>query len=132
MAQARINPNDETVNALVKMADGNPGAAVAIGQILKRANEIDPEMALGGLNYILLLDEYGIYGTDIYVLFSDICDKDLAKMLAVIRATQLGILDPKLLSAACAQQDYSGKDIIKPDEVFEKVKETVPSFDRYE
>ena len=79
--KSRIELTDSTVSALTKMSDGNPGAASAMVEIIQKGGKIDPDSAMGGLGAILSLDTHRIYGTDIYVLFSDICDKDVAKML---------------------------------------------------
>jgi hypothetical protein len=87
---ARIKLNDTSMDALVKMAEGNPGAVVAMTEIMKKHNEIDPQAAMGGLGAILLLDTWEIYGTDIYILYNNKCNRDIRKMLMLMRAVQLG------------------------------------------
>jgi hypothetical protein len=39
----------------------------------------------------MLLDSLGIYGPNVWVIFKDVCEQNHARMLAVLRATQLGI-----------------------------------------
>lgn len=100
----RINLNDTTVSALVKMADGNPSAISAMMAILEKHQSIDPQAALGGIGTIMMLDEYGIYGSSIYVLYSDKCDRDVRKMLMLMRAVQLGIFSKTKLQEMAADQ----------------------------
>ncbi len=67
---------------LVKASQGNPGAAVALGT-----------MAQAGLHETIqkILD-YGLRGTDIYVLFSDICEKDPQKVMDVVDSVPKDLL----------------------------------------
>lgn len=87
---SKLDFNDSQMDVLVKMADGNPGAVGALTEILTKGDEIDPQSFSGGLGAILLLDSWGIYGSDIYVLWSDKCGKDVRKMLMLMRSCQLG------------------------------------------
>jgi hypothetical protein len=43
----------------------------------------------------MLLDSLGIYGPNVWVIFKDVCEQNHARMLAVLRATQLGMLQAK-------------------------------------
>lgn len=114
---------------LTKMSDGNPGAANVLIEMLKpESAEIDPDHFMGGLGKILSLDTLGIYGTDIYILHNDICDRNMIKMFAVLRAHQLGFIDGGLLKDACHRQDRSGKQMIDVDGLYKKVKEQLPNF----
>lgn len=126
---SKIQLSDTGIEVIFKMSGGNPGAIVALTEIFKRGNRIDPDDFMQGMSSILLLDTYEIYGSAIYVLYSDICEKNLAKMMAVIRATQLGIFSSYILKDACSRQDYSGKKLIPVDELYEKVKARLPRFD---
>lgn len=126
MSHERIKGSDSGFDAIVKLSEGNPGAVGALMEILN--STVDKDSAMGGLGSILLLDSYGIYGTDIYVLFSDICNKEVAKTIAVLRACQLGMFDVKILKDACSRQDYSGREMIPVEELYTKVKERLPNF----
>lgn len=128
MEKTRIKLADSTMDIVVKMSEGNPGAMNVIMQMLK-PNNIDPDNVLSGLGAILLMDTYGIYGTDIYILNNDICDRDLAKTLAVLRATQMRMFDSSILKDACHRQDRSGKQLVPVEELYLKVKERLPNFD---
>ena len=75
------------------MAEGNPGALTALLEIMgKGSSEIDPQGLMGGMGAILMLDTLGIHGSRIWMLFSDVCGRNVVKMIAVLRAEQLGQL----------------------------------------
>lgn len=99
---SKILGTDTTMSALVKMADGNPGAANALVELVK----------LDGINSVMMLDRFGIYGSDIYILWSDICDRDAFKMHDVIERARMGELRHTLLKEACSRQDRTGKELI--------------------
>jgi hypothetical protein len=46
---------------------------------------------------VMLLDSLGIYGPNVWVIFKDVCEQNHARMLAVLRATQLGMLSSEAL-----------------------------------
>lgn len=114
MEKQRIKLTDTTMDVVVKMSEGNPGAMQVLMQMLSTP--------VGGLHNILVLDSLGIYGTDIYVLHNDICERDLNKTLGVITAVQRGLFDGNLLREAAHRQDYSGRDLVPVDELCDKVK----------
>lgn len=130
--EERIKLTDSTMDVIVKMSEGNPGAMNVVMQLLTPnvAIKIDPDNLLGGMGAILTLDSIGIYGTDIYVFNNDLCGRDLAKMLAVLRATQLGFFSRDVLKDACHRQDYSGRELVPVEELYLKVKERLPNFDK--
>jgi hypothetical protein len=126
---SRINLADSTMSAVLKMSDGNPGAMNVIMEMLQpESNKIDPDSVMGGMMKLLSLDTLGIYGSDIYVLHSDICGRDMSKTFAVIRAHQLGFLNGTILKDACSRQDYSGRKMIDVESLCKQVKEKLPNF----
>lgn len=127
--EVKIKLTDTPMSAIAKMSDGNPGAATVLMHMLTEGGKIDPDDFMGGLGAIMALDSHAIYGTDIYVLHSDICGKELAKTLAVLRAVQLGFFKESVLQDACSRQDYSGRELVPVEELYEKVKERLPNFD---
>lgn len=100
----RLELTDTGVDMLMKMAEGNPGAISAMTTILEKHDTIDPQAALGGIGAIMSLDDYEIYGTNIYILYSDKCGRDIRKMLMIMRATQLGFLSPNKLKEMANDQ----------------------------
>ncbi|MFZ2432508.1 MAG: hypothetical protein WAW57_15320 [Lutibacter sp.] len=130
---SKINLSDSTMDIVLKMSEGNPGAMNAIMQMLdSKSNEIDPDAFMGGVLKVLALDTLGIYGSDIYVLHNDICDRDMIKMFAVLRAHQLGFLNGSVLADACHKQDYSGKQMIDVEKLYKQVIDELPNFKRLE
>ena len=129
MNKERIQLTDSTLDVITKMSEGNPGALTVIMQLLS-SEKIDPDSALGGLGNILSLDSYGIYGSDIYIFHNDICDRKINKMIAVLRAVQLGFFSSHKLRTACAKQDRSGKNDVPVDILYQMVKEALPNFDK--
>jgi hypothetical protein len=124
----RIKLTDSTMDVLMKMAEGNPGALTTCLQLIQ-SDRIDPDAFMGGLGKILDLDRMGIYGTDIYVLWSDICDCNTAKLITVLRAAQLGVVSDKTIADAASRQDYSGKGMIDITDLYRKVRKALPGFD---
>lgn len=90
--QVRITLEQTLIESLVAMCDGNPGALSVCTQLLKEGEHIDPDNAFGGFGHILTLDMLGVYGPSIWMLYKDCCKQDLVSTVAVIRATQLGIV----------------------------------------
>lgn len=129
MKNIRIGLNDTIKDVAIKMSDGNPGALMAMMDLIKQCPTIDPEFALGGLGLICFLDEWGIYGTDIYVLHSDICERKTNHTIAVIRATQLGLFSHDKLISAAHKQDRSGRKDVPVEDLYNRVCEELPNFD---
>lgn len=128
MKKTKIELSDTTATVVAKMSEGNPGAINALIEIL-HATDVDPDNKMGVLGAIMFLDTLGIYGTDIYILFNDICNRDVVKMLAVLRAPQLGLFNESILAEACHRQDRSGKELVPVEELYLKVKKRLPNFD---
>lgn len=97
---SKINGNDSTMEALLKMSDGNPGAISVLMQIIEKAESIDPQGAMGGTGAVLMMDTCEIYGADIWMLYKDVCGEDLTKTIGILRACQLGIISRELLKTA--------------------------------
>lgn len=125
----RITLSDNVVSAITKMVEGNMGAMNVCMSLIKEGEQIDPQNIMGGFGFILDLDREGIYGTDIYVFWNDICNRETSKMMAVLRAVQLGFFSGEVLANACHRQDYSGRSMVPVDELYQKVIERLPKFD---
>ena len=81
------------------LSEGNPGALTVLTRMIAEGATIDPQSALKRLSGPLALDEYGIYGPRIWMLYKDVCGENLATTLAMLRAVQLGFLPKSLLDA---------------------------------
>lgn len=106
------------------MAEGNPGALTACCELFKKAPQIDPDAVMGGIMPILHLDSLGIYSSRIYMLWSDVCQRNTTSMLALLRANQLGFLDKEKLDHAI---DNYG-DGLDLQECLTLVRERLPRF----
>lgn len=125
----RITLSDSIVSAITKMTEGNMGAVNVCMSLIKEGETIDPQNTMGGFGFLLDLDREGIYGSDIYVFWNDICNRDISKMMAMLRAVNLGFFSGKTLANACHRQDYSGRSMVPVDELYQKVIERLPKFD---
>jgi len=63
------------IDEVMEMAQGNPGALQCIMDILN--NDIDTSVA--GLTILPKIKKLDIRGTDLYVFWSDLCNKDYQK-----------------------------------------------------
>ena len=91
---AKVTLMDTVPGMIVKLAEGNPGACNCLLSMLQKSDwygNCDPVMM------ILMLDEIGIYGEKIYMLWNDCCDKDLVKMELVLRNHQMGHLSKEVI-----------------------------------
>jgi hypothetical protein len=101
---SRIELNDTSVGAVMKMAEGNPGAMSAMMEILKEHDAIDPQAFMGGIGAIMMLDTWEIYGSEIYILWSDKCERDVRKMLMIMRSCQMGNFSHNKLKEMAADE----------------------------
>lgn len=115
----RINLFDNPTIAITKLTEGNYGAINACCLLMKKGVSIYPYE--DGFEYIKNLDDIGIYGTDIYVLWHDICQCDLSKMISLLRISIRDKDKAELLKDACKRQDYSGRELLLKDEIFANI-----------
>jgi len=84
MKTTRLELTDTAKDIVVKMSEGNPGAIQCIMIML-----MEP---IGLIRFILPLDTLGIYGSKIYMLWNDSCNRDIAKVNKVLEAWRTGKL----------------------------------------
>jgi len=87
---SKLALTDTTIDAIMKMSEGNPGAVSVTTQMIHHTEQIDPDNLFGGLGNILRLDDMGIYGSHIWILFKDICGESIYNLTLLLRANQLG------------------------------------------
>lgn len=96
-SEQRIKGYMTTMDALVAMSEGNPGAVVALTHILEFKDWFDsPDSDCESLCIILDLDFLGIYGHKIHMLFKDVCGFDLNKVKTIIdncRSGKISVAD---------------------------------------
>lgn len=126
---SRIKLQDNLMDVVTKMSDGNPGAITTLMQMLQpTAQVIDPDSIMGTLGKIMNLDTLEVYGIDIYILWNDVCNRDMVKMFTVLRAQQLGFISAELIREISADQNRSKLDKIDIEALHAKVKKELPNF----
>ncbi len=120
----RIVGTDSFQDAVIKVAEGNPGAFRVTLDLLTRAGKIDPDDFFGGLGSLMMLDTLNIYGSKIWMLYKDVCREDLTKMVAMLRGVQLGFLEEEDLLSAI--NNYGrGVDV---EQILAQVQKELPNF----
>lgn len=89
---------------LIEWAGGNAGALNFLLRVFVTGND---------LNLMFILKEKlekctTIRGTNLYVLYNDLCDSDMGNVLKLCEKCPDDILED-----ACNRQDYSGRELIK-------------------
>lgn len=127
MADERIKLNMTVLDVITAMSEGNPGAVTACVELLKHGEHIDPDAAFGGLDPFLGLDTLHIWGSRLYMLWNDVCDRDVGKMIAVLRAYQFGQLAGADIQTIHHAIDNRGEGL-NLDAVVSAVQECLPNF----
>jgi len=121
---ARIKLDDTAMSGIIKVVENNPGGLRVCIELCRDGGDIDPDSALKGLGNILNLDQLGIYGSRIWMLYKDVCGEDLVTMVGMLRANQLGFLSDAELSHAI---DNYGEGI-DCAALLQEVRKTLPNF----
>jgi hypothetical protein len=121
----RIDLADSLMSAIIKMADGNPGAVRVLMELFQQGPTIDPYSALGALSGMLHLDTLDIYGHRIWCFYKDVCGEDLTTMIGLMRANQLGFLRESELIRAIDGERMGGE---WAQSYVAKVRERLPAF----
>jgi hypothetical protein len=90
------------MNELMKWSQGNPGAMSFLSSLLSMENERESKMILQKIE-----EAKTLRGTNLWVLFSDLCGKDLDTV-----ATLCENCPTEILEDACSRQDYSGRELV--------------------
>ena len=106
----RIKLNMNVEQVIVTMCDNTIGAVSVLSQVMKHADLIDPNNMPHGLGFMLICDSYGIYGSDIWMLYKDACQEDIGKMMLAVRATQLGFITESQLKASFGGRYHKERD----------------------
>ena len=91
---SKIKEDMTCERVIILMADGNPGALQAVMELIKSES-------FGEIN---LLDDLGIHGADLYVLWNDKCDRDINKLKILIALTSVGIIKEERLKELSLDQ----------------------------
>ena len=122
----RIDFGMSVLEIMMAMAEGNPGAITVLMEVFDKNANVDPDSFLGPFTSITQLDSLGLYGSDIWVLYKDICGNSAVHLMAILRANQLGILSAHdILSAV---QGHISECSIDVEDIYNQVKERLPNF----
>lgn len=92
------------IQQIISMSKGNPGAMNCLIGMMTG----DIMNSVHGLTILPKIEKCKIEGTDLYVLWSDLCDKDYKKMAELCKNCP-----DDILIDACSRQDYSGIELVK-------------------
>ena len=92
------------MNQILQLSAGNPGAM----DFLLKLTLGDIADNIAGLTILPKIEKCNIKGTDIYVLYSDLCNKDIQLVAKLCKNCP-----DDVLKDACSRQDYSGRELIK-------------------
>jgi hypothetical protein len=123
----RVKENMTTLEVIQAMSGGNPGAVAVCCELIKDGGKIDPDDLFAGFGSILILDTLGIYESRIWMLYKDVCGEDLTKLIAVLRAWQLGQLVETTEDKINQAVDNHGEGL-DVEAVLEAVKVRLPRF----
>lgn len=118
----RLTLQDDFKAAVLKLAEGNPGAATVLAGAVGHGALIDPEAADPVLT-LYQLDDLGVYGAKVWALFKDVAGSNYTRMLAVLRAQQLGHLNKRELWDA-----IDGRAKLNVDNLLAAVRAELPTF----
>lgn len=90
---------------LIQWSKGNPGALDFLMKVFVDSNTSFADAILVDRK----LREYKtLRGTNIYVLYSDLCNKDMPTVMHL-----LANCPGHILQEACSRQDYSGRELVE-------------------
>ena len=88
---------------LLSLSNGNPGA---LSFLIELMDDNNLEIAIPIITKLELCTT--IRGTNLYILYSDLCNKDLMRVYTLCLNCPCDILED-----ACSRQDYSGRELVK-------------------
>jgi hypothetical protein len=90
------------IDEVIKLSKGNPGAATFLITLTGSLEHV-----VHALVIIPKIKKCGIVGTDLYILWSDLCNKDMARVAHLCKH-----VPDEVLIDACSRQDYSGRSLV--------------------
>lgn len=81
----KINLNDTAEDVIVKLSEGNPGALTTLVELVnsyKDFFEVVPDY--------LTIDTMGLYGSQLYMLWNDCCNRNIEKVKQIIKLYREG------------------------------------------
>lgn len=119
----RIELNDSWPDILVKMCEGNPGALSVLARLLTECEKVELGSPLGPLQVFLAIDSAAIYGSNIWLLWKDVCGEDMPRFIAAVRALDFGII-----TAARVHLEMANRGTLDHDTILAELRKRVPKF----
>jgi hypothetical protein len=119
----RMTGDMSMMEIIMVMSEGNPGAMKVVVDMIKQGESIDPDAFMGGLSSLQQMDSLEIYGSRIYMLYADVCRRDMDETMGCLRAVQLGLMKAEDLDSAIA-----GKPTFDVTTIVEMVRKELPGF----
>lgn len=76
---------DSTMDIVIKMSEGNPGAMATMMELIK-----ETEKDIGNMSVIFFIDTLELYGSRLYQLWNDCCNRDISKVIEVVNSCMGG------------------------------------------
>ena len=83
---AKISLFDTPVKIITEMSEGNPGAMTVVMQLMDLGNKGE----FKAITTLLFLDTLEVYGSRLYMLWNDCCDRDINVMMDIVKQVQQG------------------------------------------
>jgi len=97
----RIAHDDTLLSIFTKLSDGNPGAFTVLLRAMEYTAKYHQEGCdAGGMYMLEILDTIGVYGSDIWLLYKDICKENIEHFIQVLKAYQYGFVDEATIHEA--------------------------------
>ena len=125
----RITLASSIIDSMVELSEGNPGAATVLLSLIENYEKIDPQAVLRYWAVLMWLDDQCLYGSSIWMLYKDVCGENLARMIAMVRAVQLGYLSSATLHEAIDGRYDRAREPLDVAKYYMMVKEHSEKFD---
>lgn len=120
--------NVNIIEIMKDFAEGNPGAVAAMVKIMESAETIDPDNALGALGVLFSLDNLDCYGSNIWLLYKDICKSNVTNVHIIFRAIGFGLLNDKEVRQDIENARTGEAREFDFPELLKKIQEKIPDF----
>ena len=77
---SKLELSDSFDKIMIKLSEGNPGALNVLFEIMKENNND----LLKSIPIFIMIDSMELYGSYLYMLWNDCCNKDIHKTIKVI------------------------------------------------
>ena len=120
---SRIELTDNMATAITKIVEGNPGALRVCCELVENVQTIDPNHFAGPFAPILLLDSFDLYGSEVWMLYKDVCNYQVDWTYGMLRALQFGIVNRYDLVKA-----FDREISLDVPDIMRQVQEQLPEF----